>query len=219
MSYHHAVFPVPPLPAILTPPLLRRPSIAQSQAKRSKPRHTLNPLIDPVGGGVGGSTANSGRSTPAVRLGPGGEEMVVMEEDHSLLLHSSQQPSRGGGGSPTPEGSTSSSQRGTKRPHSRMTPTTTWHEPKTVEFSHLTAYDSPLAVTNRLASKAKLHWDMRESVKEGETLTNFIFALRMRGVSTSCLRLTESASAADDDNDHIRQNAAGYSSRLILDGS
>jgi hypothetical protein len=56
-----------------------------------------------------------------------------------------------------------------------------WHEPKMNEFANLTAYDAPQAVVERLAKKAKLHWDMRDSVKEGETLTNFIFALRMRG--------------------------------------
>lgn len=57
----------------------------------------------------------------------------------------------------------------------------TWYEPKTVEFADVTAYDDPTIVVERLAAKAKLHWDKRDSVKEGETLTNFIFALRMRG--------------------------------------
>ncbi|KAL8287290.1 hypothetical protein RQP46_003742 [Phenoliferia psychrophenolica] len=36
-------------------------------------------------------------------------------------------------------------------------------------------------VVERLAQRAKAHWDKKDSVKEGETLTNFIFALRMRG--------------------------------------
>lgn len=64
-----------------------------------------------------------------------------------------------------------------------------WHEPKTAEFANLTAYDEPGKVLERWAKRAKTHWDMRESVKEGETLTNFIFALRMRGTLRFSLSL------------------------------
>lgn len=95
ISYHHAVFPVPPLPATITSPLV-------------------------------GRTLAKARSTRVI---------------------------------------------GKKRK---------WQEPKTVEFADLTAYDDPKLVVERLARRAKSHWDKKEQVKEGETLTNFIFALRMR---------------------------------------
>jgi hypothetical protein len=45
-----------------------------------------------------------------------------------------------------------------------------WQEPKTPEFADLTAYDDPQTVVNRLASRAKEHWDKRDSVKEGSVL-------------------------------------------------
>lgn len=56
-----------------------------------------------------------------------------------------------------------------------------WFEPKMKEFKNVTAFDEQDIVVNRLAEKAKVHWDKRDAVKEGETLTNFMFALRMRG--------------------------------------
>lgn len=206
LSYHHAVFPVPPLPSILTPPLLRRMSIAtQSQAKKSKPRHLLNEVIDPIGGmgserhvragtldapngnasaaaagaaGTSASGSGSGRNTPMMRLNEHGVEEDAMTGsatpyDITAALEST---------STSLLSSSSTSSRRRKR---------TWHEPKTNEFANLTAYDSPAVVVERLAKKAKLHWDMRDSVKEGETLTNFIFALRMRGMSIAVLVFRE----------------------------
>ncbi|SDA01451.1 BZ3500_MvSof-1268-A1-R1_Chr10-1g02679 [Microbotryum saponariae] len=118
LSYHHAVFPVPPLPVTLPSPLTGR----QLSSRR---------LYRPV------TTATGGANTTA-----------MAEDQH--------------GTTSTPA----------KRPR--------WQEPKTAEFKGLSAYDDPVVVTNRLAAKAKEHWDKRESVKEGETLTNFMFALRMR---------------------------------------
>jgi hypothetical protein len=42
-----------------------------------------------------------------------------------------------------------------------------WEEPHTVEFRDVTAYDHPQTVIDRLAQRAKVHWDQREGVKEG----------------------------------------------------
>jgi hypothetical protein len=43
----------------------------------------------------------------------------------------------------------------------------TWQEPKTNEFANLSAWDHPQVVVDRLAARAKVHWDKRDSVKEG----------------------------------------------------
>lgn len=46
-----------------------------------------------------------------------------------------------------------------KRPH--------WTSPKTEEFDSLTAFSDPQIVVERLAERARQHWDKRDSVKEG----------------------------------------------------
>lgn len=67
--------------------------------------------------------------------------------------------------------STTTAPRGTKRP---------WIEPKTPEFAGLSAFDDPQKVIDRLAARATAHWDKRDSLKEAETLTNFMFSVRNR---------------------------------------
>lgn len=61
------------------------------------------------------------------------------------------------------------------------TPCRPWLEPKTPEFAGLSAFDNPDVVLSRLAARATQHWDKRESLKEAETLTNFMFSVRNRG--------------------------------------
>ncbi|GAA5944664.1 hypothetical protein JCM3775_007568 [Rhodotorula graminis] len=56
-----------------------------------------------------------------------------------------------------------------------------WVEPRTAEFAGLSAFDDPHRVTERLAMRATQHWDKRDSIKEAETLTNFMFSVRQRG--------------------------------------
>ena len=56
-----------------------------------------------------------------------------------------------------------------------------WVEPRTAEFAGLSAFDDPHRVTERLAMRATQHWDKRASIKEAETLTNFMFSVRQRG--------------------------------------
>ncbi|SCV73891.1 BQ2448_6321 [Microbotryum intermedium] len=124
LSYHHAVFPVPPLPLNLPSPLTGRQLTS---------RRLYRPTNATTSSSSGGANASTG----------------AMDGDQ--------------------DGATTNP---AKRPR--------WQEPKTTEFKGLSAYDDPVVVTNRLAAKAKEHWDKRESVKEGETLTNFMFALRMR---------------------------------------
>ncbi|SGY19103.1 BQ5605_C014g07561 [Microbotryum silenes-dioicae] len=126
LSYHHAVFPVPPLPVVLPSPLTGR----QLSSRR---------LYRPVTTTTTTGGANPNANTTA---------MAMTEDQDGTTLNPAKRPK--------------------------------WQEPKTAEFKGLSAYDDPVVVTNRLAAKAKEHWDKRESVKEGETLTNFMFALRMR---------------------------------------
>ena len=42
-----------------------------------------------------------------------------------------------------------------------------WREPKTPEFADLSAHDVPDIVVQRLAGRARAHWDKKDSVKEG----------------------------------------------------
>ncbi|GAA5881130.1 hypothetical protein JCM16303_004807 [Sporobolomyces ruberrimus] len=112
LSYHHSVFPVPPLPATLCPPLDGRNlnyKVAQQTYVPARGRSRRQP----------------NESSPDMLQRP-------------------------------------------------------WTEPRTEEFAELTAFDGPRMVLDRFAKRATAHWDKRDSVKEGETLTNFMFSVRMR---------------------------------------
>ncbi|GAA5973712.1 hypothetical protein JCM21900_004998 [Sporobolomyces salmonicolor] len=141
LSYHHAVFPVPPLPATLHPPLdgraldFCRAKQTYDPARRASRRNAR--------------VAAAGGEQPPAR----GEGGPMQQQDAGWA------PAAGGDG-----------------PWQRR-----WHEPKTGEFARLTAFDDPQKVVDRLAKRAATHWEKRDSVKEGETLTNFMFSVRMRG--------------------------------------
>ncbi len=76
----------------------------------------------------------------------------------------------------------SSSSSSSSVPGSRLTPQArSWLEPQTADFASLSAFDHPDVVLQRLAARATQHWDKRESLKEAETLTNFMFSVRNRG--------------------------------------
>ncbi|BGP41960.1 hypothetical protein JCM10450v2_006037 [Rhodotorula kratochvilovae] len=77
-----------------------------------------------------------------------------------------------GGAEPVAPTPGSAAAAGTKRP---------WFEPTTAEFAGLSAFDDPHRVTERLAARATQHWEKRDSIKEAETLTNFMFSVRQRG--------------------------------------
>ena len=126
LSYHHAVFPVPPMPSNLVPPLTGR----VLNKTRSKPAHTLRSYEEHV---------------PVLTHEPGtgaGSVLVPSAEPHSRASSSS----------------ASAANNAKKR---------VWQEPKTQEFAELTAYDDPQIVVDRLAARAKTHWDKKDSVKEG----------------------------------------------------
>lgn len=119
LSYHHAVHPVPPLPATLIPPLTGR----LLNKTRSKPPHTLRSYRDD-------------------------EELPLRaaEVDGSVLVATTS---------------------GTKPTAGAPAKKRVWQEPKTQEFADLSAYDDPQLVVERLAMRAKAHWDKKDSVKEG----------------------------------------------------
>ncbi|BGP26207.1 hypothetical protein Rt10032_c10g4243 [Rhodotorula toruloides] len=148
LSYYHAVFPVPPLPATLYPPLDGR-TLNFRRAKQTYIPAVMNAkiaaaLAAAVGeAGAGGATQENG----AVADGTAPAEPSASATDAFIPA------------------------RGTKR---------RWIEPKTPEFAGLSAFDDPQKVIDRLAAKATAHWDKRDSLKEGETLTNFMFAVRNR---------------------------------------
>jgi len=49
-----------------------------------------------------------------------------------------------------------------------------WREPKTEEFAELTSFDDPKLAIERLAKRATMHWDKRDSVKEGYVFTSLV---------------------------------------------
>lgn len=54
-------------------------------------------------------------------------------------------------------------------------------EPDAEELRGMTAYDGGIEqFRDRLGSLAKTHWDKTQTVKEGETIVNFAYAIRMR---------------------------------------
>ena len=54
-------------------------------------------------------------------------------------------------------------------------------EPDAEELRGMTAYDGGIEqFRERLGSLAKTHWDRTQTVKEGETIVNFAYAIRMR---------------------------------------
>lgn len=156
LSYHHAVFPVAPLPEILTPPLTRRNSVSaggygsSTGRDSSRDRRRAWALDEDLK-----STQTSTQNSPIV--------------SPPLSVRLTESVSSNGTGNGT-----------TTLAHNNLHKRNWWSPPKTIEFTAVTAYDDPHIVVERLAAKAKTHWDKRDSVKEGETLTNFIFALRMR---------------------------------------
>lgn len=116
LSYHHAVFPVPALPAELDSPLDGRtllPRRARTSTARSAdtdgPPHT---------------------DSPAQPLTP----------NKAALLRNGDATA------------------GKKR---------VWVEPKTAEFADLSAFDEPALVQDRLAERARQHWDKKDNIKEG----------------------------------------------------
>ena len=57
-------------------------------------------------------------------------------------------------------------------------------EPDAEELRGMTAYDGGIEqFRERLGSLAKTHWDRTQTVKEGETIVNFAYAIRMRSGS------------------------------------
>lgn len=118
LSYHHSVFPVPPLPATLYPPLDGR-SLNSRIAKQT---------YDPS------RRRTTPRESETAAAGETGEGEKEKERD---ML---------------------------QRP---------WREPKTEEFADLTSFDDPKLAVERLAKRATMHWDKRDSVKEGCVLMLF----------------------------------------------
>lgn len=132
LSYHHAVFPVPPLPLTLQPPLNGR----LLNTRRPSSLHHPAPLPAPTPPTNGVATTPSAQAATETAIAQGEQPAVVVV-----------------GGVGAGAGS-----RGKKRP---------WEQPKTEEFSGITAFDDPQTVVQRLAERAKGHWDKREGVKEG----------------------------------------------------
>ncbi|GAA5989276.1 hypothetical protein JCM11641_003859 [Rhodosporidiobolus odoratus] len=139
LSYYHAVFPVPLLPAHLAPPLDRENrTLNYRTAKRTYVPARRNAKL--------ASASDSA-----------GEEQQAVEEGRE-----------GSSGAPGPAGGAG---QGKKRK---------WVEPKTEEFRGLTGFDGRDKVLGRLAGRATAHWEKRDTIKEAETLTNFMFSCRFR---------------------------------------
>ncbi|KAK4046681.1 hypothetical protein OIV83_005884 [Microbotryomycetes sp. JL201] len=142
LSYYHAVFPTPPLPNTVEPPLHGR------QLQLRKPASVFPSSADQA------AASDDPNGAPA--------QMATTAAEQAHVEHAVAQGEQ-------PAAVTVS--KGKKR---------AWHEPNAPEFARLSAYDDPQVVINRLAQRATAHFATREGIKEGEFLTNFMFALRMR---------------------------------------
>ncbi|GAA5864953.1 hypothetical protein JCM8547_004246 [Rhodosporidiobolus lusitaniae] len=135
LSYHHSVFPVPPLPSSLHPPLNRE--------TRSLNYRTAKQTYDPA--------------------------------RRNARLAAAEGPTEG---EKEGEGEKKEEETGRRGQHGRKRK---WVEPRMQEFMGLNAFDPPEKVLERLAAKATAHWEKRDTIKEAETLTNFMFSCRSRG--------------------------------------
>ncbi|GAA6063521.1 hypothetical protein JCM10212_004734, partial [Sporobolomyces blumeae] len=174
LSYHHAVFPVPPLPADLEPPLDGR-ALNFRKAKQTYDPARRNARIAAAAAAAAAerTTNGSDHDDDRDRRGDG-------VDAHGAAVTT---PDNGAGprGADRDSGGTTAAPQlvlDGRMPDMLQRP---WLEPKTPEFADLTAFDDPHRVVDRLAKRAAQHWDKRDSVKEGETLTNFMFSVRMRG--------------------------------------
>lgn len=186
LSYHHAVFPVPALPETLHPPLegrqlnVRKAKMTYIPAARNAKILAARAAAAAATGGEGGdevatTTANTTGDDPVPvtnnsdQAGDGAADAIV-----TATVAAS--------GSADPPATDTAVAASSSVPGSRLTPQArSWLEPKTADFASLSAFDHPDVVLQRLAARATQHWDKRESLKEAETLTNFMFSVRNRG--------------------------------------
>ncbi|GAA5822580.1 hypothetical protein JCM11251_006384 [Rhodosporidiobolus azoricus] len=159
LSYRHAVFPVPSLPSSLPPPLDRDTrTLNLRTAKLSYVPAVRNARI------------RGAREAVGVRVEDEEEEEEERGEERGEEVGKGKGEGEGNkAGEKAPERGTVKS---LKRP---------WTEPRLPEFGGLTAFDPPEKVVERLAVRATAHWEKRDSIKEAETLTNFMFSCRSRG--------------------------------------
>ncbi|GAA5999276.1 uncharacterized protein JCM10292_001722 [Rhodotorula paludigena] len=159
LSYHHAVFPVPALPETLHPPLQGR-ALAVRRARQTYVPAARNARIEAAQ-----------------------QQQQQRQAEMQMQIDEAAQGGAGGAAGPSggaeagadePAGAAGLNGGGsaTQRP---------WLEPKTPEFAGLSAFDEPHRVVERLAARATQHWEKRDSLKEAETLTNFMFSVRNRG--------------------------------------
>ncbi|KAK4048150.1 hypothetical protein OIO90_005914 [Microbotryomycetes sp. JL221] len=165
LSYHHAVFPTPPLANAVEPPLHGR-SLQFKRHASVFPQPDSLPGSSQPATSTSTSTSHVGDKQAQQPQGvldqaPPPHMAVTADERHKVdeAVAQGQQPAA------------VTVSKGKKR---------AWHEPKAVEFARVSAYDDPQLVINRLAQRASAHFTTREGIKEGEFLTNFMFALRMR---------------------------------------
>lgn len=198
LSYHHAVFPVPPLPETLVPPLEGRqlnvrkakqsyiPAARNAKilAARGEAAQASGPAAyGPEGTGEGPDLQTSAATTEgSAAVGPSSATGTVAPASTSSGLQPpvSAVTTTPAGGTATLT-TTPAAAADSARDRAALGPTRPWIEPKTPEFAGLSAFDDPDVVLARLAARATQHWDKRESLKEAETLTNFMFSVRNRG--------------------------------------
>ncbi|GAA5860687.1 hypothetical protein JCM3774_006251 [Rhodotorula dairenensis] len=172
LSYHQAVFPVPALPETLHPPLDGR------QLNVRKAKATYIPAVRNAKIIAARTAAGVGEHDQAA------DEQAGASKDSTApsTLRDTNGTDPVGGVPPTATAPAAAAATAAVLPGSRLTPQArTWLEPKTADFASLSAFDNPDVVLQRLAARATQHWDKRESLKEAETLTNFMFSVRNRG--------------------------------------
>jgi hypothetical protein len=187
LSYHHAVFPVPALPETLHPPLdgrqlnVRKAKMTYIPAARNAKILAARAAAAAATGGEGGdeaTTANTTSDDPVPVTNNSGQAGDGAADAAMTTAAAAAAAS----GSADPPATDDAAVAASSAPGSRLTPQArSWLEPKTADFASLSAFDHPDVVLQRLAARATQHWDKRESLKEAETLTNFMFSVRNRG--------------------------------------
>ncbi|GAA5977530.1 hypothetical protein JCM10908_005003 [Rhodotorula pacifica] len=175
LSYHHAVFPVPPLPETLHPPLEGRQLNARKAKMTYIPAARNARILAARGAAIAGGGAGEDAASVNGQTGAGDATTGDVTANGAATTDAPAAPSSAAAATPNPPAAvpTSSSRLAA---HPRV-----WLEPKTDDFASLSAFDNPDVVLQRLAARATQHWDKRESLKEAETLTNFMFSVRNRG--------------------------------------
>lgn len=129
--------------------------------------------------GKGAVNGKNGESTKASRVNGGNS----MDEDG---VHGPLPPKRMQAGSTSASSSGNSSSSGHDCKRSHLVAFEDPGEPEAEELRGFNAFEGGMdQFRERIGALARTHWERQNNVKEGETIINFAYAIRMRSESIS----------------------------------